>query len=120
MKYSAEIRNQAATFSQDHQLQRKLYPAPAPGSPYAVHAQLFSRLEAIEALLHFTYAMWCKDMVENKCHHALWDTIDQFLKWVRSRWECSETRDGQQAFIGLMYVAVYAHLPGSNADFLYL
>lgn len=107
MKYSAEVRNQAASFSQDHQLQRKLFPPPPAGSAYAVHAQLFARFEAVDALLNFTYAMWCRDMVENKCHHGLWDTIDQFLKWVRSRWECTETRgEGQQAFIGIMWVLI--------------
>ena len=84
------MRNQAAGFAQDRR---------------AGHAQLFARIEAVDALLNFTYAMWCKDMVENKCHHALWDTIDQFLKWVRSRWETAETRgDAQRAFIGIMYV----------------
>ena len=117
LKYSAELRNQAASYSQDHQLQRKLHPAPLPGSAYAVHAQLFSRIEAVDALLNFTYAMWSKDMVENKCHHALWDTIDQFLKWVRSRWECSDTRgEAQQAFIGIMSVPALAHLAHGNAD----
>ncbi|KAF8510553.1 hypothetical protein BU17DRAFT_97948 [Hysterangium stoloniferum] len=113
LKYSAEIRGQAG---QDHQ--RKLNSPPAPGSAYAVNASLFSRIEAVDALLNFTYAMWCKDMVENKCHHGLWDTIDQFLKWVRIRWETSETRgESQRAFIGIIRM-VEAYIYARKAAFL--
>ncbi|KAF8580014.1 hypothetical protein K439DRAFT_338001 [Ramaria rubella] len=118
LKYSAELRTQAASFGQDHQVQRKLNSAPPAGSPYAVQAQLFARIEAVDALLNFTYAMWCKDMVENKCHHVLWDTIDEFLKWVRTRWETAETRgDAQCAFIGIIRM-VEAYIYARKAAFL--
>jgi len=45
LKYSAEIRNQGPSFVQDRRMQ-----GPPPGSAYAVHAQLFARIEAVDAL----------------------------------------------------------------------
>lgn len=79
-------------------------------SAYAAHWQLFSRFEALDALLHFTYAMWCKDMSDGKTHHSLWDTIDLYLKWVRGRWETSETKGAlMSTFTGLMCVFDTSH-----------
>lgn len=68
------------------------------------HLSFISRIEAVDGLLNFTYSIWCKDMTEGRCHQSLWDTLERYLQWVRSKWESSETRgDAQRAFLGLMY-----------------
>lgn len=67
------------------------------------HLSLISRVEAVDGLLNFTYSIWCKDMEEGRCRQSLWDSLDPYLQWVRSKWESAETRgDAQRAFLGLM------------------
>ncbi|KIJ39443.1 hypothetical protein M422DRAFT_49592 [Sphaerobolus stellatus SS14] len=75
---------------------------------------VIARFEMLDGLLNFTYAMWCRDMADGKIHHTMWDTIDQFLKWVRTRWETHDTKGNMLAFIGLIRL-LEAHIYARKA-----
>jgi len=67
------------------------------------HLATIARFEAFDALLNFAYGMWSRDMADGKVHYSMWETMDQFLKWVRKCWETPETKGPvMSAFIGLM------------------
>ena len=76
---------------------------PPPGSPYHINAGVIARLELVDALVCFTYAMWVKEYARGTCDRKTWQTSDGFLKWCKGRWEASDTHgDRENALKGLM------------------
>ncbi|TDL26112.1 hypothetical protein BD410DRAFT_716489, partial [Rickenella mellea] len=103
-KYSGDARFWS-TYPPSHKHFKPLYKPPAPGSPYHTEGGLMSRLELVDALLCFVYALWCQDTGHNRCSHTNWTTIGSFLSWCKQKWQ-QENAHGvrEKAFVGLIHM----------------
>ena len=75
---------------------------PSPGTPYATNALLMARLELVDSILHFVYALWCKENRDNKCYRASWRTADPALRMAERKLLAECRDDREKAFVGLM------------------
>lgn len=102
LKYSGDARFWS-TYPTTHREYRPLADPPPPNSPYHKHGGLIARLELVDALVCFTYAIWNKDYGRKNCYRTTWRTIDAFLTWCKAKWLAEEgILDAEKAFIGLM------------------
>jgi len=102
LKYSGDARFWS-TYPTTHKEYRPLPEPPPPNSPYHKHGGLIARLELVDALVCFTYAIWNKDYGRKNCYRTTWGTIDAFLFWCKQKWLAEECiLDAEKAFIGLM------------------
>ncbi|KAJ3534924.1 hypothetical protein NMY22_g6715 [Coprinellus aureogranulatus] len=90
--------------SSDNREYRPLADPPPPNSPYHKHGGLIARLELLDALLCFTYAIWNKDYGRHACNKDTWSTIQAFLSWCQAKWAGQQEgiSDAEKAFIGLI------------------
>lgn len=102
LKYSGDSRFWS-TYSSSHKEYRPLADPPPPGSLYHKHGGLIARLELVDALVCFTYALWNRDYSRKDCNNATWGTIEAFLAWCKQKWTAEEgINDAEKAFVGLM------------------
>ena len=102
LKYSGDARFWSAFPSTNKEYKPLLNPPPL-NSPYHKHAGLIARLELIDALVCFTYSIWCKDYGRQQCQRDTWGTVESFLNWCKHKWQADNTvGDREKAFIGLM------------------
>ena len=102
LKYSGDARFWS-TFPSSNKEYRALPNPPPLNSPYHKFGGLIARLELVDALVCFTYAMWCRDYARGVCQQDTWGTIKSFLSWCRHKWQPEHTLgDREKAFIGLM------------------
>ncbi|CCM03314.1 uncharacterized protein FIBRA_05442 [Fibroporia radiculosa] len=87
-----------------HKHYKPLQNPPAPGTPYHKYGHLIARLEALDALLCFTYAFWARDYGKRTCSNPNWRSAESYLahcKGVVWRLEDIDT-DQEKAFHGLI------------------
>ncbi|KAF5380395.1 hypothetical protein D9615_004524 [Tricholomella constricta] len=104
LKYSGDARFWS-TYPVTHREYRPLLDPPPPNSAYYRHGGLIARLELVDALVCFTFALWNKDYGRKACVRSSWLTIDAFLAWCKAKWLAEEGMiDAEKAFIGLIYL----------------
>ncbi|KAL1741854.1 hypothetical protein HDZ31DRAFT_44505 [Schizophyllum fasciatum] len=102
LKWSAEKRYHS-TFPVKSSKYCPLSNPPPPDSPYHIHSSTIARLELLDAVLHFVYAMWCRDNFAHVFDEASWDTLYPLLTMCQSRWAESMTESAMdKAFLGLL------------------
>lgn len=102
LKYSGDARHWSTYHSADKDF-RPLPSPPPPDSPYHKNGNLIARLELIDALMAFTYAIWSKDYGRGSCHFEVWQSSMAFVGWCKTKWESKESNnDEERAFQGLM------------------
>lgn len=69
-KYSGDARFWS-TYPSSHKHFKPLNHPPSPGTPYHTYGGLMSRLELVDALLHFVYSLWVQDFARNRCASTL-------------------------------------------------
>ena len=102
LKYSGDARFWS-TFPSSHREYRPLPNPPPLNSPYHKYGGLIARLELVDALICFTYALWNKDYSRRCCIVDSWTTTTAFLAWCKTKWQAEEvSTDGEKALLGLM------------------
>ncbi|TRM70013.1 hypothetical protein BD626DRAFT_390670 [Schizophyllum amplum] len=102
LKWSAEKRYYA-TFPSKSGNFRPLQNPPPPNSPYHIHSSTIARIELLDAILHFVYAMWCRDNFSHLFDEGSWDTLYPLLALCQTRWAEAMTESAMdKAFIGLL------------------
>lgn len=101
-KYSGDARFWS-TYPASHKHFKALVHPPPSGSPYHTYGGLMSRLELVDALLHFVYSLWVQDFARNRCAATNWTSIFQFLDWTKDKW-MQESTIGvrEKMFVGLL------------------
>lgn len=112
LKYSGDVRFWS-TYPPTNKEYRAL-PDPPPTNPsYLKHGGIIARLELLDALVSFAYALWCKDY-GRRIFSSL-ATIDPFLQWCRSKWTKDlVTDDAERALVGLMCVSALCNSVALN------
>ncbi|KAL0068863.1 hypothetical protein AAF712_004194 [Marasmius tenuissimus] len=104
LKYSGDARFWS-TYPSTHKEYRPLPDPPPPNSSYHKYGGLIARLELLDALVCFTYSLWCRDYVRRGCNPQTWVTIEAFLVWCKSKWRSEEViNDAEKAFCGLIWM----------------
>ncbi|TFK73965.1 hypothetical protein BDN72DRAFT_760582 [Pluteus cervinus] len=103
LKYSGDARFWS-TYPVTNKEYRPLPDPPSPTSPYHIHGGLIARLELLDALICFTYAIWCRDQSRGACIQETWKTTGPFLDWCKQKWTAEEGDDHEKAFIGLIWM----------------
>jgi hypothetical protein len=102
LKYSGDSRFWS-TFPSGRREYKPLPNPPDQSSPYYKHGGLIARLELLDALVCFTYAIWNRDIGRRTCIVETWQTFQAFLGWCKQKWQTEEgTNDSEKAFLGLM------------------
>ena len=102
LKYSGD-RRLLSTFPPNHATYIALPDPPPPQSPYHKHGNLIARLELIDALVDFVYAIWAKDYSRQKCSRGNWTSIEAFLVYCKRKWQVEDGADEREkALSGLM------------------
>lgn len=102
LKYSGDARFWS-TYPPTHRDYRSIVDPPQPGSLYHQHGGLIARLELMDALVCFTYSLWCRDYSRRICTTETWTTIESFLRWCKQKWQAEEgVSDPERAFLGVM------------------
>ncbi|KAG6845912.1 hypothetical protein H0H87_000718 [Tephrocybe sp. NHM501043] len=103
LKYSGDSRFWS-TFAVGKKEYKPLANPPPPNSMYHKFGGLIARLELVDALVCFTYAMWNRDYAKKTCYRNSWSTIEAFLTWCKQKWLTEEVIDAERSFIGLIYM----------------
>ncbi|KAK7053412.1 hypothetical protein VNI00_004038 [Paramarasmius palmivorus] len=104
LKYSGDARFWS-TYPPTHKEYRALPDPPPPNSPYHKFGGLIARLELLDALVCFTYSLWCRDHSRRSCNPQTWSTIEAFLDWCKTKWASEEgINDAEKAFCGLIWM----------------
>jgi len=103
LKYSGDTRFWS-TYPPTHKEYRPLADPPPPNSLYHKYGGLIARIELLDALVCFAYALWTKDYSRKTCNKDTWTTIAAFLSWCKSKWLAQENAidEAEKTFIGLM------------------
>jgi hypothetical protein len=103
LKYSGESRY-SSSYPPTHREHRPLADPPQQGTPYHRFAGEIARLELVDALLCFIYALWCTDLRRNDTAvRQSWVGSFEFLGWVKNRWSQHDSvSEAEKAFVGLM------------------
>ncbi|KZT67180.1 hypothetical protein DAEQUDRAFT_406548 [Daedalea quercina L-15889] len=109
LKYSAKARIDSTYPSTDSRFRSLSNPPPA-GTAYHKFGHLMARLEYVDALLCFTYALWCSDMANNACYRQNWPLVLKLVEQVKAQWRGDDGEDWEKAFHGLIcLVEAYIH-----------
>lgn len=104
LKYSGDSRFWS-TYASSHREYKPLPNPPDPSSTYYKHGGLIARLELLDALVCFTYAIWNRDIGRRTCIVETWQTFQAFLGWCKQKWQTEEgTNDSEKAFLGLIWM----------------
>ncbi|KAG5353747.1 hypothetical protein C0989_002530 [Termitomyces sp. Mn162] len=103
LKYSGDSRFWS-TFAVGKKEYKPLANPPPPNSMYHKYGGLIARLELVDALVCFTYAIWIRDYAKRTCYRTSWSTIEAFLAWCKQKWLSEEVIDAERSFIGLIYM----------------
>ena len=102
LKYSGDVRL-LSTFHPKNTAYRPLPDPPPVQSPYHKYGNLIARLELIDALVDFAYAMWAKDYSRSRCSRGNWASIEAFLVHCKRKWQTEDSADEREkALLGLM------------------
>ncbi|KAH9830837.1 uncharacterized protein C8Q71DRAFT_323986 [Rhodofomes roseus] len=109
LRYSAKARIDSTYPSTDPRFRALPDPPPA-GTAYHKFGHLMARLEYVDALLCFTYALWCIDIGNNACFRQNWPLVLKFVEQAKTQWRCDDGEDWERAFHGLIcLVEAYIH-----------
>ncbi|KAH9924876.1 uncharacterized protein B0H18DRAFT_877548 [Fomitopsis serialis] len=109
LKYSAKARIDSTYPSTDPRFRALPNPPPA-GTAYHKFGHLMARLECVDALLCFTYALWCLDVGNNACFRKNWPLVFKLVEHAKTQWRCDDGEDWERAFHGLIcLVEAYIH-----------
>ena len=101
-KYSGDARFWS-TYPSNAKFFKPLANPPPPGSAYHTYGELMSKLELLEALIGFVYAMWIQDYSRNRCADSSWASTAQFITWTKQKWQNDKNLDQRQSmFFSLM------------------
>ena len=101
LKYSGD-RRLLSTFHTKNPTYIALPDPPPPQSPYHKYGNLIARLELIDALVDFVYAIWAKDY-SRKRSRGNWSSIEAFLVYCKRKWQVEDGADEREkALSGLM------------------
>lgn len=103
LKYSAKARIDSTYPSTDSRFRALSNPPPA-GTAYHKFGHLMARLEYLDALLCFTYALWCIDMANTACFRQNWPLVLKLVEQVKAQWRNDDGEDWERAFHGVMCV----------------
>ncbi|KAF9024841.1 hypothetical protein BDZ89DRAFT_1135820 [Hymenopellis radicata] len=104
LKYSGDARFWS-TFPSSHREYRSLSNPPPANSSYHKYGGLIARLELVDALICFTYALWNKDYSRRCCIVDSWTTTTAFLTWCKTKWQAAEaSTEGEKALLGLIFM----------------
>lgn len=81
---------------------RPLANPPPTNSSYHKYGNTIARLETLEALIHFAYAFWAKDVERGKMNRATWRSMQPFYTLCKRKWAQDAADDREKALIGLM------------------
>jgi hypothetical protein len=103
LKYSGDTR-WWSTYSPGNREYKPLLNPPPVTSSYHQHGIMIARLELVDALVCFCYALWTKDYSRRRCQQENWTTTQVFLEWCKGKWQPREncTNEAEMAFLGLM------------------
>lgn len=111
LKFSGEKR-MASMHPPSHPEHVKLSAPPPPNSPYYRYGEKIARLEIVDGLLDFAYAMWAKDVSVGPSRTGSadrWNSMENYSSWCRQKWTTgNDTRE--HAILGLMYVVAFSSL----------
>ncbi|KAI0730195.1 hypothetical protein C8Q72DRAFT_776575 [Fomitopsis betulina] len=101
LKYSAKARIDSTYPSTDSRFRALSNPPPA-GTAYHKFGHLMARLEYLDALLCFTYALWCIDMANAACFRQNWPLVLKLVEQVKAQWRNDDGEDWERAFHGVI------------------
>jgi len=102
LKFSGDARFWS-TFPRTSKDYRPLQDPPPTDSLYHKNGIQIAKLELIDALVRFTFAIWNKDYSRSTCNFELWDSSDAYIEWCKNKWVCDDsTNEAEKAFRGLM------------------
>ncbi|KAG6813559.1 hypothetical protein H0H92_009951 [Tricholoma furcatifolium] len=103
LKYSGDSRFWS-TFAVGKKEYKPLANPPPPNSMYHKYGGLIARLELVDALVCFTYAIWNREYYRKTCFRSSWTTSEAFLSWCKQKWLSEDVIDAEKSFIGLIYM----------------
>lgn len=106
LKFSGDART-LATYRPSTPSYRPLSHPPPPNSSYHKYGSIIARLELLEAVIHFAYANWAKEIEIRRQDpkadlRGLWGTLQPFMIHCRKRWEMDATDDREKALLGVV------------------
>ncbi|KAI0093202.1 hypothetical protein BDY19DRAFT_414503 [Irpex rosettiformis] len=104
LKYSGD-RRLLSTFPPKNSAYQALPDPPSPQSPYHKYGNLIARLELLDALVDFVYAIWAKDYSRQKCSRGNWSNIEAYLVYCKRKWQLEDGADEREkALSGLIWM----------------
>lgn len=103
LKYSGTARIYANNRPNTSQYRPLPHPPP-PNSPYHKYANIMARLEVMESLIHFAYALWAKDMERKSINRGSWKNILPFHIHCKKKWIQDAADDRERALLGLIFM----------------
>lgn len=101
LKFSGEARSYA-NCRPSSSMYRPLSNPPPPSSSYHKYGNTIARLETLEALLHFAYSFWAKDIERGRMNRAPWRNMHSFYQFCKGKWVQDAVDDREKALLGVM------------------
>ncbi|KAF5370808.1 hypothetical protein D9758_001965 [Tetrapyrgos nigripes] len=102
LKFSGDARFWS-TFPRTAKDYRPLADPPPTDSPYHKNGIQIAKLELLDALIRFTFAMWNKEYSRGICYFESWDSSMAYIDWCKSKWVTDDsTSEAEKAFRGLI------------------
>ncbi|KAL6308225.1 hypothetical protein BKA93DRAFT_747191 [Sparassis latifolia] len=102
LKYSGETRLWSTYPPTYPDYQPLVTPIPVT-SPYHKYGSLLARIELVDALINFVYAIWAKDYSRPGYIRA-WSTVDGYLNFTKDKWIKEDCDEREKVFLGLIYM----------------
>ncbi|KDQ57750.1 hypothetical protein JAAARDRAFT_194032 [Jaapia argillacea MUCL 33604] len=102
LKYSGDARF-LSTHPPTHRDYRPLVFPPPTNSPYHKYGGVIARMELIDSLVCFAYALWAKEYGKGICQRDSWNSMQHFIQWAKSKWKGADAGgEREKAFLGLI------------------
>ena len=101
LKYSGTARI-FSTVRPNSDYYRPLTNPPPVNSSYHKYGNLIGRLELLEALLHFAYAFWAKDLYRGRIGRSEWGSMTPIVQMCKMHWKKDAADDREKILMGLM------------------
>ncbi|KZS98573.1 hypothetical protein SISNIDRAFT_492822 [Sistotremastrum niveocremeum HHB9708] len=87
----------------------KIRNPPPPGSNYAVHARILTRLEALDSVLCFAFAQWQREL-STRPDEAWWSNSSAYFETARRSWkEVALSQDARDLALYNLFILVDAY-----------
>ncbi|KIY67169.1 hypothetical protein CYLTODRAFT_454718 [Cylindrobasidium torrendii FP15055 ss-10] len=102
LKYSGDSRF-LSSHAPSNREYRPLANPPPTNSAYYKHSAIIARIEQVDALIRFSYALWAKDYSRPNQYDDSWNTMKDYHAFCRSRWQSEgASSDAEKAILGLI------------------